>query len=107
MTMQELLAAEYATQKQYALVFSQNLSDVLADGWAAFGPAGSAIDPILLNNGKRMLCADVLSEVREGGMFARIWQNINVEAIIAGTQVISWGEGLALRKIDHPENVEA
>lgn len=96
MTLQQLLVADVATQRQYALVFPAALAQALADKWAEYGSTVCAPVPVVLNDGRYMLCADVLSEVGPGGLLHAMWMASDHVAIAAGTVVLPWEEAVAL-----------
>lgn len=96
MTLPQLLSADLATQRQYALVFDQRLADTLTERWQRFGSTNCVPVPTLLANGKYMLSADILSEVSDGRLLGKMWKNSNVQAIVAGTTIMAWSDAVKL-----------
>lgn len=96
MTLQQLLAANIDTQRQYALVFQAMLAGALAEKWEQHGNTNCVPAPVILADGRYMLSADVLSEVGEGGLLHAMWAASDIAAIAAGTEVMPWHEAIAL-----------
>lgn len=96
MTLAQLLTADLDTQRQYALVFGQQLATVLRQRWEQFGTTNLVPVPVLLTDGRYMLSADVLSEVGPGGLLHEMWANSELQAIAAGTEVMAWEDAVAM-----------
>jgi hypothetical protein len=96
MTLTQLLAADLATQRQCALVFDTSLAGALAAKWAEYGSTNCVPSPVLLTDGRYMLSADVLSEVGPGGLLHAMWAASDIAAIAAGTEVMPWGDAVAM-----------
>lgn len=102
MTIQQLLAADLATQRQWLLVFDAPLSAALAAKWAEYGTTNCVPVATLLTDGRYMLCSDVLSEVRPGGLLHAMWAASDHQAIAAGTEVMPWPDAVALIPASEP-----
>lgn len=68
-------AAQYTQQELSALrglwlVFPASLAAILAQEQAEHGDPHNVASPLTLTNGKYALCADLLTEVSKGGLFA-------------------------------------
>jgi len=100
MTLQQLLAADIDTLRQYALVFESSLAGALAAKWAQYGSTKCVPSPRTLTDGRYMLCADILSEVRLGGLLHAMWAASDVAAIAAGTEVVPWADAVALLPVE-------
>jgi hypothetical protein len=96
MTLSQLLTADIETQRQWALVFGASLADALAAKWSEHGSTVCVPSPRLMTDGRYMLSADVLSEVGPGGLLHAMWIASDVQAIAAGTEVMPWGEAVAM-----------
>ena len=96
MTLKQLIAADIATQRQYALVFGKAIADTLADRWSKFGTTNCVPIPLLLADGDYFLSADILSEIGQGGLLAQMWNNSNFETIETATRIVPWAEAIAL-----------
>ena len=96
MTLIELLSADINTLRQYALVFEDTLAQSLTIKWQEHGSTNCVPSPILLTNGKHMLSADILSEVHPGGLLYNMWINSDLNAIAAGTEIMSWEDAITL-----------
>lgn len=96
MTLAQLIAAPLATQRLYALVFQAELAGALAAKWEQHGSTVCVPVPTLLTDGRYALSADVLSEVGPGGLLHAMWAASDRQAIAAGTEVMPWGDAVAL-----------
>jgi hypothetical protein len=96
MTLAQLLTADLATQRQYALVFPVQLAQVLGAKWQQYGNTNCVPSAVTLADGRYMLSADILSEVGPGGLLERMWSNSDQAAIAAGVTVMPWSEAVAL-----------
>ena len=102
MTLQQLLAADLATQRQYALVFGVSLVQALAAKWQQYGSVNAIPNAVLLTDGRYMLSADVLSEVGPGGLLHAMWAASDLQAIAAGTEVMAWADAVAMIPASEP-----
>jgi hypothetical protein len=96
MTLQQLLTADIATLRQYALVFPAPLSQAISAKWAEHGSTNCVPSPVQLTDGRFMLSADVLSEVGPGGLLHAMWAASDLQAIAQGTTVMPWSDAVAL-----------
>lgn len=60
----------YETAKDLALVFSPELAAQLADIQSQYGNPKHVASPVDLTDGRKMLCADLLTEVGPGGLYS-------------------------------------
>lgn len=102
MTLQQLLSADIATQRQWALVFGASLIQALAAKWQQYGSPNAIPNAILLNDGRYMLGAYVLSEVGPGGLLHAMWAASDHAAIAAGTTVMPMADAVALIPASEP-----
>jgi hypothetical protein len=102
MTLQQLLSADIDTMRQCALVFEATLAGALSSKWQEHGSIKCVPVPVLLNDGRYMLSADVLSEVRPGGLLHAMWAASDVAAIAAGTEVMPWEDAVAMIPASDP-----
>ena len=102
MTLQQLLAADIDTLRQWALVFPAQLAAATSEKWQQYGSTNCVPVPVLLTDGRYMLCADVLSEVAPGGLLRAMWVNSDLEAIEAGTEVMAWNDAVAMIPVSEP-----
>jgi hypothetical protein len=79
-----------------ALVFSPALAARLGQLHAAHGSSNCVPVPSPLTDGRLMLGADVLTEVRPGGLLAAMWSAADQTVLGAAVEVISWGEAVAM-----------
>jgi hypothetical protein len=72
MTLADLISqpVSYETAKDLALVFSPELAAQLAAVQAQFGNPRHVASPVDLTDGRKMLCADLLTEVGPGGLYS-------------------------------------
>ena len=96
MTILDLATADIDTLRAYALVFDAPLAGVLSERWYAYGTPNCCPVPRTLTDGRYVLCADILSETRPGGLLHAMWANSNQAAIAAGVTVMPWADAVAL-----------
>ena len=72
MTLADLIQqpVNYDAAKDLALVFSPELAAQLASVQAQFGNPRHVASPVDLVDGRKMLCADLLTEVSPGGLYS-------------------------------------
>jgi hypothetical protein len=72
MTLADLIQqpASYEATKDLALVFSPELAAQLAAVQAEHGNPRHVASPVDLVDGRKMLCADLLTEVAPGGLYS-------------------------------------
>jgi hypothetical protein len=79
-----------------ALVFSPALAARLAQLHAAHGSSNCVPVPSPLVDGRLMLSADVLTEVRPGGLLSAMWSAADQSVLGASVQVIAWETAVAM-----------
>jgi hypothetical protein len=84
----------YADAKQYGLVFGADLAARLAEVQAA-NPSQHYASPVLLNDGRYLLCGDLLSEVGPGGLYAQGFAALNPTRFDE-IEVIPWADAVAM-----------
>jgi len=85
-----------------ALVFAPALAARLGQLHAAYGSTNCVPVPSPLTDGRLMLCADVLTEVRPGGLLAAMWSAADQTVLRAAVEVIPWDEALAMLPTPEP-----
>lgn len=85
-----------------ALVFSRDLAMRLSQLHAQYGSLNCVPVPSPLVDGRLMLCADVLTEVRPGGLLAAMWQHADQAVLGASVEVIAWREAVAMMPQQEP-----
>jgi hypothetical protein len=72
MTLADLISqpVSYETAKDLALVFSPELAAQLADIQQQHGNPRHVASPVDLVDGRKMLCADLLTEIAPGGLYS-------------------------------------
>jgi len=86
----------HAEARGLALVFAPALAARLGQLHAAYGSSNCVPVPSPLTNGRLMLCADVLTEVSQGGLLAAMWGNADQSVLGASVEVIPWAEAVAM-----------
>ena len=86
--------------KRYALVFGQAPYDALLAAQSARPESHHRAAPVRLTNGQWMLCADLITELRPGGLYADGFALLPSE-LFAEVGVIAWADAVAL--LPHPE----
>ena len=79
-----------------ALVFPPALAARLGQLHAAYGSSNCVPVPSPLIDGRLMLGADVLTEVRPGGLLAAMWSAADQSVLGASVQVIAWETAVAM-----------
>lgn len=90
------LPVEYATARQYALVFGDALSSRLAEVWQQHGTTNCVPMPRRMTDGRWMLCADILTEIGPGGLLESMWANVDQSVVLEQVEVLPWQEAVAL-----------
>jgi hypothetical protein len=85
-----------ADAKQLALVFTPQLAARLAKLHAQHGSPNCVPMPRVMTDGRLMLCADVLTEVRPGGLLEAMWEAADRAILLPAVEVIPWADALAL-----------
>jgi hypothetical protein len=91
-----------AEARGLALVFAPALAARLGQLHTAYGSTNCVPVPSPLIDGRLMLCADVLTEVRQGGLLAAMWGNADQSVLGASVEVISWAEAVAMMPTPEP-----
>jgi hypothetical protein len=90
----------YEDAKQLALVFTPQLAQRLAELHAEHGTTNCVPMPRVLTDGRLMLCADVLTEVGEGGLLQGMWEAADKAMLLPAVEVIPWDEAVALLPVE-------
>jgi hypothetical protein len=91
-----------ADAKQYALVFDQGAHDALIAAQAQRPDAHHRVAPVQLADGRWILCADLLTEIGPGGLYADGFSLLPPE-LFALVVVMPWFDALALLPQPEPE----
>lgn len=101
MTLADLtLPISYEDAKQYALVFTPQLAQRLAELHAERGTNNCVPMPRVLTDGRLMLSADVLTEVGEGGLLQGMWEAADKAVLLPAVEVIPWDEAVAMLPVE-------
>lgn len=104
MTVADLLPSlplDYEAGRQYGLVFSADLANRLAEVQANALSQHYA-SPVLLADGRYLLCGDLLSEVGARGLYASGFAKLNPTRF-GEIVVLPWADAVAL--LPQPESV--
>jgi hypothetical protein len=85
-----------ADARGLALVFAPALASRLGQLHAAYGSTNCVPVPSPLTDGRLMLGADVLTEVRAGGLLAAMWGAADQTVLGAAVEVIAWADAVAM-----------
>ena len=85
-----------AEARGLALVFAPALAVRLGQLHAAYGSSNCVPVPLPLTDGRLMLGADVLTEVRPGGLLAAMWGNADRAVLGASVEVVAWETAVAM-----------
>ena len=85
----------YDEAKTMALVFGQAAYEALRAAQSARPDAHHRAAPVQLSDGRWMLCADLLTEIRPGGLYADGFALLPPE-MFAQVEVMPWADAVAL-----------
>lgn len=99
MTLADLLTQNpqptYEQTRGLALVFSAELDAVLDSLQAQYGDGRNVASAVELTDGRRMLCADLLTEAHEGGLYSHGFGYLPQERF-SEVQVMPMADAIAL-----------
>ena len=97
MTLADLIQqpVSYETAKDLALVFSPQLAAQLADIQSQYGNPRHVASPVDLIDGRKMLCADLLTEVGQGGLYSGGFSHLPTE-LFSLVQVMPMSDAILL-----------
>lgn len=101
------LPIDVDTARGLALVFAPALAARLGQLHAAYGSTNCVPVPSPLIDGRLVLCADVLTEVRPGGLLAAMWSAADQAVLGAAVEVIAWDEAVSMMPTPEPIPREA
>lgn len=90
------------TARGYALVFTTQLAQRLAELHAQHGSPNCVPVPRRLADGRLMLSADVLTEVEPGGLLHAMWEAADKQVLNTAVEVLPWADAVALLPPDPP-----
>jgi hypothetical protein len=104
MTLADLITepVSYESAKELALVFSPELAAQLAAVQAEHGNPRHVASPVDLADGRKMLCADLLTEVGPGGLYSGGFAHLPAE-LFPLVEVLPMSEVLPL--LPQPEEI--
>jgi hypothetical protein len=104
MTLADLIQqpASYETAKDLALVFSPELAAQLAAVQAEYGNPRHVASPVDLVDGRKMLCADLLTEIGPGGLYSGGFAHLPAE-LFPAVEVLPMSQVLPL--LPQPEEI--
>ena len=85
----------YETAKDLALVFSPELAAQLAAVQSEHGNPRHVASPVDLIDGRKMLCADLLTEVGQGGLYSGGFSHLPTE-LFSLVQVMPMSDAILL-----------
>jgi len=97
MTLDDLIShpVNYENAKELALVFSPELAAQLSAIQAEHGNPKHVASPVDLSDGRKMLCADLLTEVGQGGLYSGGFSHLPAE-LFPLVEVIPMSDAIAL-----------
>jgi hypothetical protein len=106
MTLADLITqpVSYETAKDLALVFSPELAAQLAAVQAEHGNPRHVASPVDLVDGRKMLCADLLTEVGPGGLYAQGFGHLPAE-LFPLVEVLPMSDAIALLPKPEPDEI--
>jgi hypothetical protein len=97
----QTLPQPYDVLHEQALVFGDAPLQALADARAQRPNAQNQASPVALTDGRWMLCADLLTEIGPGGLFADGFQLLD-PALFGEVDVIPMTDAVALLPVPDP-----
>ena len=96
MNLQELIQQNksYEELKSLALIFNSSLKNILEATQETFASKHKAF-PVELTDGRFMLCADLLTEIKPGGLYSQGFGLLDTD-LFSQVEVISMEEATAL-----------
>jgi hypothetical protein len=106
MTLADLIQQpiSYEAAKDLALVFSSELAAQLAAVQSEHGNPRHVASPVDLADGRKMLCADLLTEIAPGGMYATGFGFLPTE-LFPLVEVIPMADAIALLPKPEPDEI--
>ena len=96
------LPVAYEWGRAHALLFLPQLAARLAEIHAAHGSHKCVPMPRVLTDGRRMLSADILTEVMPGGMLNAMWEAADKAILLPAVEVVPIAEAVALLPVEVP-----
>jgi hypothetical protein len=87
----------YAASRQYALVFTPQLAQRLAELHAEHGRPDCVAEPLPLVDGRYMMCADLLTATVPGGWLHAMWEAADKAILLPAVKVMPMADAEALR----------
>ena len=102
MTLADLITqpVSYESAKELAIILTPDQAATLGAIQAQYGNPQHVAAPVPLTDGRSMLCADLLTETGQGGLYAQGFAHLPSE-IFAQVQIIPMTDAVAL--IPQPE----
>jgi len=102
MTLADLITqpVSYETAQELAIVLTPDQASTLSAVQAQYGNPNHVAAPVPLTDGRSMLCADLLTETGQGGLYAQGFAHLPAD-LFAQVQIISMVDAIAL--IPQPE----
>jgi hypothetical protein len=106
MTLADLITqpVSYETTKDLALVFSPELAAQLDAVQAEYGNPRHVASPVDLTDGRKMLCADLLTEIAPGGLYSGGFAHLPAE-LFSAVEVIPMADALELLPQPEPDEI--
>ena len=102
MTLADLITqpVSYENAKELAIVLTPDQAATLGEVQAQYGNPNHVAAPVPLTDGRSMLCADLLTETGQGGLYAQGFAHLPAD-IFPQVQILSMADAVAL--IQQPE----
>jgi hypothetical protein len=102
MTLADLITqpVSYETAQELAIVLTPDQASTLGAVQAQYGNPNHVAAPVPLTDGRSMLCADLLTETGQGGLYAQGFAHLPAD-LFAQVQIIPMADAIAL--IPQPE----
>jgi hypothetical protein len=104
MTLADLIAqpVSYETAKELAIILTPAQAATLSEIQAQYGDPRHVAAPVPLSDGRLMLCADLLTETGQGGLYAQGFAHLPAE-LFPQVQILPMADAIAL--IPQPEEI--
>lgn len=91
-----MLPISAADASELALVFTPQLAQRLAELHRLHGSSNCVPMPLVLTDGRLMLCADILTEIEPGRLLHAMWELADKEVLGREVEVIPWADAVAM-----------
>lgn len=106
MTLADLISqpVSHETAKELAIILTADQAAQLTAIQAEYGDPRHVASPVALTDGRKMLCADLLTETGPGGLYAQGFAHLPAE-LFAQVEVVPIADALDLLPQPEPDEI--